>query len=103
MRDILESMPQSEVLSLLPETVESLEALTSLGQETLAEHLRAWQRAQAARLRHLTFQLTTDQLDVINEALDGAVTGVTQTDANPNRRGNALHAICRDYLDGERP
>lgn len=102
-RDILDSMPQAEVLSLLPETAESLTALAGLGQESLAEHLQAWQRAQAARLRHLTFQLTGDQVDVINEALESAVVGVTKHDGNPNRRGNALYAICREYLEGERP
>ncbi len=44
LRRILESLSQDEVLALLPETAESLEQLTSMGEEDLSEHLRAWNR-----------------------------------------------------------
>lgn len=57
-RQVLEALPQEDVLSLLPETAESLAALSSLGQEGMADHLQNWQRAQLARLKHLQFQLT---------------------------------------------
>ena len=44
-RELLGSMPQEEVIKLLPETADSLNALASLGQEDLASHLLAWQEA----------------------------------------------------------
>ena len=34
-REVLETIPQSEVLSILPESAASLEALSSLGQPIL--------------------------------------------------------------------
>ncbi len=90
---------QSEVLSLLPESAESLQALASLGEGDLAEHLQAWQQAQAARLRHVTFQLANDQLETVEEAMERAMTGVTGNGSNPTRRGNALFELCKSYLD----
>jgi ParB family chromosome partitioning protein len=68
-REVLQSLPQEEVLSLLPETAQSLQALSSLGQETMADYLKSWQNAQSARLKHLQFQLTPAQLEVVEEAL----------------------------------
>ena len=47
-RHVLESLPQNEVLALLPETAESLQALSGLGQTDMAEQLQAWQKAQSA-------------------------------------------------------
>ena len=64
-REVLNSIPQSEVMSLLPDSSESLTALVSLGEADMAQHLQAWDQAQAARLRHLTFQLAPSQLEVI--------------------------------------
>ena len=99
-REVLESIPQSEVLSLLPESAASLEALSSLRETSLAEHLEAWQRAQAARLHHMIFQLSADQVRVVEEALDGiAAKAVDNEGAPPNRRGNALFLLCRSYLE----
>ena len=43
-REVLKTLPKEDVLSLLPETTESLQALSSLGQETMAEYLQNWQR-----------------------------------------------------------
>lgn len=98
-KEVLRTLPQSEVLSLLPETAESLQALTGLGQTEMAEHLRAWQKAQAARLRHLTFQLSGDQLELVEQALARALAGYVAREGSPNRRGTALTNICRIYLD----
>jgi len=70
--------------------------------EDLSEHLRAWNRAQSARLKHMTFQLTADQLAVVDRALEySAVHTVAAAEeaGNPNRRGNALHHLCHAYLD----
>ena len=98
LRTVLEKVPEAEVLQLLPESATGLQALVSLGQEDLAEHLQAWQHAQQARLRHFHVQLTEVQLGVVEEAFRIA-SGDSPTDAdNPNQRGNALAAICRAYL-----
>ena len=97
-KDILKDFSQDEILTLLPETRNSLEALANLGQESLADHLRAWQDAQAARLRHLQVQLTASQLEVVEEALERALADCKPDPSNPNRRGNALHRLCVAFL-----
>ena len=99
-REVLKTIPQSDVLSLLPESAASLEALSSLGAEDLAEQLRAWQQAQAARLHHMIFQLSADQVKVIDEAIDTAAARRTNGGGTAStRRGNALYLLCREYLE----
>jgi ParB family transcriptional regulator, chromosome partitioning protein len=100
LRRVLEELPQSEVLQLLPETAESLQTFASLGQQDLAGYLQNYQQAQVARLKHLTFQSLVGQVEIIEEALSrflpqarGASTG------NPNARGNALYLLCKSYLE----
>ena len=102
MREVLETRSQEEVISLLPETAESLIALASLGQEEMASHLLAWQEAQNARLKHLQFQLTPVQLEVVEEALARLIpeAKVAGSD-NPNTRGTALYLLCKKLLDME--
>lgn len=103
MRKVLEDIPASAVLELLPETAESLKSLASLGKDTIAGYLENWQQAQAVRLRHLQFQLTPAQLDVVEEALKRMfpmLNGVPE--GNPNARGNALYLLCKAYLEKER-
>ncbi len=48
LRDILESMPQEDVMALLPETAASLQALTSIGKQPIAQALQQWEQAQKA-------------------------------------------------------
>ena len=99
LRTVLEQLTQEEVLSVLPESAESLKALVSLGQETIADHLQAWQKAQAARLKHLQFQLTSDQLAVVEQALHRFLPKVKEADSDsPNTRGTALFLLCKTYL-----
>ena len=100
-KEVLKTLPQSEVLSILPESSESLKALTALGEADVAEHLRAWQQAQSARLRHLTFQLSGNQLEVVERALERALAGFLAQEGSPNRRGTALTEICRIYLEAK--
>ncbi len=38
-REVLQSLPPEEVLSLLPDTAQSLQALSALGQQTMADYL----------------------------------------------------------------
>ena len=102
MREVLETRSQEEVISLLPETAESLIALASLGQEEMASHLLAWQQSQNARLKHLQFQLTPVQLEVVEEALARLIpeAKVARGDS-PNTRGTALYLLCKKLLDME--
>jgi hypothetical protein len=100
LRRVLEVIPQGEVLCLLPETTKSLTAIASLSQENIAEHLKRWEQAQVARLKHFNVQLTPRQLSVVIQAI-----ALVQPDGepddpkNPNRRGNALYRLCLEYLE----
>ena len=101
MRDVLSDLTEEDVLAVLPETVESLRELASLGQEDMAASLTAWNRLRSARLQHLTFQLTKSQVEIVELALIRASeTGSTGT-GNPNLRGNALYELCRRSLDDD--
>ena len=100
MRTILAELPEAEVLKVLPETPESLRDLSELGQQDLAEQLRAWQQAQTARLKHLQFQLTESQLEVIEEALSRTLPEARRNmGESPNARGTALFELCKAFLE----
>jgi ParB family transcriptional regulator, chromosome partitioning protein len=100
LEDILKTIPQNEILSLLPETVESLQMLSSIGKEELAAHLQAWEEAQAARLKHMQLQFTHQQLETVEEAVS-LITPKAKDDSfnNPNTRGNAIFLLCKFYLE----
>ena len=101
-RELLRSLPEEEVTKLLPETTESLSALASLGQEDMASHLLAWQEAQKARLKHLQFQLTPVQLDVVEEALARLIPEAKPASSDsPNMRGTELYLLCQRLLELE--
>ena len=101
-REVLESRSQDEVLALLPETAESLASLVSLGQEDIASYLEAWEKAQAARLKHLQFQLTSAQLVVVEEVLARLLPEAKESQGDsPNARGTALYLLCLGYLERE--
>jgi ParB family chromosome partitioning protein len=99
LKKILTTIPQEKVLSLLPETSESLHALATLGQDDLARHLDAWQRAQAARLKHMQLQFSSEQLETVEEALNMVRAKARgSTGSNPNVRGTAMYLLARYYL-----
>ena len=103
-REVLKSLPQEEVLSLLPETTKSLQSLASLGQESMAEYLQNWQLAQAAKLKHLQFQMLPSQLEVVEEALSRLLPQAKEAQGkSPNTRGTALFLLCQRYLKEESP
>ena len=99
-RELLEALPEEELLSILPESSQSLASLASLGRESLADRLQAWQRAQEVRLRHLQFQLTSQQIEVVEMALIKVLADMDAPSdcGNPNRRGVALYQLCGLYL-----
>ena len=103
-REILESMPEEEVLDLLPETSESLQWLSSVGQQEMAEYLQNLQQAQVAKLQHLQFQLLPYQLEVVEEALSRLFSQAKKDRGpNPNIRGTALFLMCQHFLTEETP
>ncbi len=102
LKKVLEEVSQEEVLDLLPETVQSLQALASIGQVEMADYLQNWQQAQSARLHHAQFQLTKDQSNVVEEALKIMLPKINRSEADsPNMRGAALHFICKSYINQE--
>jgi ParB family transcriptional regulator, chromosome partitioning protein len=99
-REVLQFLPQEEVLQLLPETAQGLQGLSSLGQDTMAGYLQNWQQTQSARLKHLQFQLTPPQLSVVEEALTQLLPQAKQAQGDsPNARGTALYLLCQAYLE----
>jgi ParB family chromosome partitioning protein len=101
-RNVLNTLPASEILDLLPETANSLNALASMGTQSVASYLTNWQRAQAARLRRLQFRLTVSQLEVVEKALTKIMPTINEVGFdNPNKRGNALYLICKNSLNME--
>ncbi len=102
LRNVLQTAPEREVLAILPETADSLRALASLDQETMAAYLENWQQAQSARLKHLQFQLTSAQLEVVEEVLARILPQAGQVRGeSPNTRGTALFLLCKLYLERE--
>lgn len=98
-QEILQSVSQEDVLRLLPESRESLEALSSLGQADIVAQLQAWESARSARLHHFQAQLVADQLSVVERALEKAMSTMQADPTHPNRRGQALFHLCTSYLE----
>ena len=99
-RTVLATIPEKDVMAILPETVDSLRSLASLGTLSLATSLKKWQQGRAFRLHHLGFQLTAAQLQVVNEALAGLMSRAGRTPGgSPNARSTALYLLCKDHLE----
>lgn len=104
LKQVLSNVSEDEVLSLLPETTESLKSLSLINEADLAEHLKAWDQAQIARLRHLQVQLTDKQLETVEEALSLIIPKAKDKDFdNPNTRGNAVFLLCKFFLERREP
>jgi ParB family chromosome partitioning protein len=100
LRNVLANLPEDEVTALLPETAASLKSLSALRQQDLNAYLKNWQQSQSAKLKHLQFQLSLDQLDVVEKALQRYLPIVKRGyDNNPNVRGTALFLLCKAYLE----
>ncbi len=100
LKEILSSVSEDEVLSLLPETTESLKSLSMINEMDLAEHLKAWEKAQFARLRHMQLQFTDKQLEIVEEAVSLVIHEAKENGFdNPNIRGNAVFLLCKFYLE----
>ncbi|MCX6000754.1 MAG: ParB N-terminal domain-containing protein [Chloroflexi bacterium] len=99
-RKVLAELPETEVTAILPETTDTLKALASMGRESMAAHLQNWQQAQTARLKHLQFQLTPQQLEVVEEAISLVLPMAKENRGDsPNSRGTALYLLSKSYLE----
>jgi len=104
LKEVLSSVPEREILSLLPETTESLKSLSTINEVDLAEHLQAWEEAQSARLKHMSLQFTDRQLETVEEAVNLIIPKAKEDESdNPNTRGNAVFLLCRFYLERRDP
>lgn len=100
LKKILSELPEAEVLSMLPETPNSLNNLSQIDEGNLADHLKAWEEAQSAKLNHMQLQFTKPQLDLVREALSvimPVAKGSKQD--NPNTRSTAIFLLCKFYLE----
>ena len=100
LRQVLESIPEQQIMDILPETKVSLNALAFLGEENIAAYLQNWEKAQKAKLKHFQFQLTPTQTSIAEEALAYIlpIAKQEQTDS-PNIRGTAFYLLCKFYLE----
>ena len=100
LKEILSSVSEDEILSLLPETTKSLKSLSLINEMDLAEHLIVWEKGQAARLRHMQLQFTDKQLETVEEAISMVIHEAKENGFdNPNIRGNAVFLLCKFYLE----
>jgi ParB family chromosome partitioning protein len=97
LRQIQKVIPAKEVLSILPETAQSLAEASKLGQMSLDDYLTAQKLSQRARLHHFTVQLTAEQAKVVEEAFNklGSHLG---GHGGSNNRGAALYWLCQKFL-----
>ena len=101
-REVLQVLPEEEVLAVLPDTMDGLKGMVNLGQETMAGYLQNWEKARAARLRNLIFKLTQEQLQSVEKAIDQILPEAKrQQGISPNARGTALYMICKSFVDKE--
>lgn len=103
LKQILEKFSTDEVVSLLPESAKTISQLTTLGTGSPEEYFESWNLRKKARLQARTFQLTSDQLSVVDQALSLADDEQVEDEGNPNERSNALVHICREFTRSRSP
>ena len=102
LREVLQVIPEQEVMSFVPDTVIGLSGIGSINQKTLAGYLQNWEKARAVRLRNLFFKLTLDQLQTVEAAVAQLLPEARRAQGiNPNTRGTALYLLCKSFLDKE--
>jgi ParB family chromosome partitioning protein len=100
LRGVLATLSIDEISSLLPETANSLKSFSALREQDMTAYLKNWQQLQSAKLKHLQFQLSPAQLEVVEKVLVRFVSDVKRNQANvPNIRGTALYLLCKSYLE----
>ncbi len=102
LRQIMKATPAKEVLSILPETPQSLAEASRQDQLSLDDYLQAQKLSQKARLHHFTVQLTAEQARVVEEAFDYLESHLG-INGGPKSRGAALYWLCQKFLKTRRP
>ena len=101
-REVLKTIPEQEVLAILPDTMVGLKGMATLGQGAMASFLQNWEKARAIRLRNLLFKLTAEQLQIVEAAINEILPEARRKQGvSPNSRGTALYLICKSYLEKE--
>lgn len=99
-KQILADIPETEVLSILPETAVSLKSFVALEAGDVAAYLLNWEKARAIKLNHLQFQLTKQQNDLVVKALSKIIPLAKEKQgSSPNVRGTALYLLCKQFLE----
>jgi ParB family transcriptional regulator, chromosome partitioning protein len=102
-REVMQVIPEDEVLMVLPDTMDGLKGMASLGKETMAGYLQNWEKARAVRLRNLVFKVTEEQLKCVEKTIERALPEARRHQGiSPNARGTALYLICKSFLDKEK-
>jgi ParB family chromosome partitioning protein len=102
LREVLQVIPEQDVMSVLPDTMAGLSGIGAMGRDTMAAYLQNWEKARAVRLRNLLFKLTSDQLQTVEAAVAQMLPEARrQQGINPNTRGTALYLLCKSFLDKE--
>jgi|SRR5208283_2947639 len=102
LREVLQVIPEQDVMSVLPDTMARLSGIGAMGRDTMAAYLQNWEKARAVRLRNLLFKLTPDQLQTVEAAVTRILPEARlQSGINPNARGTALYLLCKSFLDKE--
>lgn len=100
LRDLQALMPVDELVALLPEDAHALEELLGLlaldPEALLADLTRSTERCAAEAPQALTFAVPADEVSVVEAAVAAAAAALE----GKNRRGRALGAVCRAYLEG---
>ena len=66
------------------------------------DHLQAWDKAQAAKLKHILFQLLPNQLEMVEKALGSLLPEAKKVRGeSPNVGGVALFLLCKRFLELE--
>ena len=102
-REVMQVLPEEEVLAVLPDTMDGLKGMASLGKETMAGYLQNWEKARAFRLRNLVFKVTEEQLKCVEKTIEKVLPEARRHQGiSPNARGTALYLICKSFLDKEK-
>lgn len=98
-RKVLERYSETEVLSLLPETAESLQQLAGLGSISVDDYAESWQLRKKTRLKHFRFRVSDLQRSIVERAIALVPEEALSDAGNPNSRDNALVHICRFFIE----
>lgn len=100
LRDVMAKLSIDEITSLLPETAITLKSLSALQEQDMAVYLKNWQQSQSAKLKHLQFQLSPAQLELVEKVMKRFVSDVKRNHVKvPNIRGTALYLLCKSYME----